>query len=156
MLYICLHISLNERMSLKQSTFCEMENSTLLFGLEPTISITYRVPWIFVMSQLIKTMHFKYITTYQWLQTKKFNAQITKIWIADVRWHPFWILRFVGRRCHFELGKWQKWIQHKKCIKKQQMKYFSSKMPTGLYVGLYFNFLSWLSSRYIILQLVQY
>ena len=26
------------------------------------------------------------------------------------------------------------------CIKKQQMKYFSSNMPTGLYLGLYFNF----------------
>ena len=128
-IYVCVSIYLpvkvNERISLKQWTFYDVENNTPLVGLEPTISITYRVPIIFVVSQIIKTIHLKYICKYQWHQTKRLNAISTKIWIANVRWQPFWILRFVGKRCHLQLGIRQKWIQHKKFIRKQQMKYFS-------------------------------
>ena len=69
-----------------------------------------------------------------------------KISTEYVQWRPFWILRFVGTRCHLQLGIRLKWIQHKIFIKKQHMKYFSSKMPTGLYLELYFDFLSWLLS----------
>ena len=46
----------------------------------------------------------------------------------------------MGNQCRLQLGIRQKWIQHKIFIKKQQMKYFSSKMPTGLYLELYFYF----------------
>ena len=95
------------------------------------------------MSQIIKAMHLKYISIYQGPQTKK----MTKKWIADIRWQPFWILRFVEKQCHLQLGIRQKWIQHKKFIWKQWIKYFSSKMPTGLYLGLYFKYLSWLLTQ---------
>ena len=100
------------------------------------------------MSQIIKTMHLKYISKYQGFQTKELYTKMTKIWIADVWWQPFLILRIVGKRCHLQLGIRQKWIQHKKIMWKQQMKYFSSEMPTGLYLGLYFNFLTWLYLQY--------
>ena len=75
-------------MSLKQSTFYDVENSTPMVELEPTISITYRVPLIVIMTQSMKTMHLKYISKYQGFQTKKMYMKMTKIWIADVWWQP--------------------------------------------------------------------
>ena len=77
---VYLPVEVNERMSLKQSTFYDVENSTPLVGLEPTISITYRVINIRNVSAH-RTMHLKFISTYQWLQTKQLNAKITKIWL---------------------------------------------------------------------------
>ena len=77
---VYLPVEVNERMSLEQSTFYDVENSTPLVGLEPTISITYRVINIRNVSAH-QTMHLKFISTYQWLQTKQLNAKITKIWL---------------------------------------------------------------------------
>ena len=65
------------------------------------LEITYRVPFIAIMSQIIKAMHLKYISIYQGLQTQKLCVKMTKIWIADVRWQPFWLLRFVEKTVTF-------------------------------------------------------
>ena len=104
---VYLPVKVNTQISLKSSIFYGVENSTPLVGIEPTIS-----PWI-IMSQIIKSMNLKYISAYQRLQTKKLYTKITKIWLAYVRWRPFWILRFVGKRCHLQFGIRQKWVQHK-------------------------------------------
>ena len=88
------------------------------------LSITYRVPLIIVMSQILKAMHLKYIFIYQGLQTKKLYKKMTKIWIADVKWQPIWIFRFMEKRCHLQLGIRQKWIQHKKSYRNNKWSTF--------------------------------
>ena len=97
------------------------------WGSTHDLSITYRVPFIVIMSQIIKTMHLKYISIYQGLQTKKLYMKMTKIWIADVRWQPFWLLWFVEKRCSLQLGIRQKWIQHKKSNRNKKWSTFPQK-----------------------------
>ena len=112
---VYLPVNVNERMSLKQSTFYDVEKKHTPGGARThNLSIAYYVLLIVVMSQIIKSMHLKYISIFQGPRTKKLYMKMTKIWIADVRGQPFWILRFVGKRCHLQLGIWQKWIKHKK------------------------------------------
>ena len=43
---------------------------------------------------------------------RHFIRKWQKIWIEYVRWRPFWIVRFVGKWCHLQLGIRQNWIQH--------------------------------------------
>ena len=64
---------------------------------------------------------------YQGLQTKKLYTKMTKIWFADVKWQPFWIWRFVGKRCHLQLGIRQKWIQHKNSYRNNKWSTFPKK-----------------------------
>ena len=111
---VYLPVKVNTGMSLKQSTFYEMENSTPLVELDRTYdrSITYRVPIIVIMSQIIKAIYLKYISIYHRLQTKKWYTKMAK----NMNWrYPMTaILNFTiyGKTVSFG----QKWIQHKNFI----------------------------------------
>ena len=75
---VCLSVKVDTQISLKQPTFYEVEKSTPLMGLEPTISIKYRVRLIVAISQIPKAMHPIYISIYQGLQTKKLYMKMTR------------------------------------------------------------------------------
>ena len=118
------------------------------------------------MSQIIKAMHFKYISKYQGLQTRKLYKKMTKIWIANIRWQPCWILRIVGNGANYSLAydrsgfstknsyrnnKWTAPITawHTTEVDSAQKIHIETtneilflKIPTGLYMGLYFNYLA--------------
>ena len=60
-MYVCVYIfmpvKVNEGISLKQSTFYDVEKHTHGGARTHDLSITYRVPLIVIMSQIIKAMH---------------------------------------------------------------------------------------------------
>ena len=90
-------------MSLKQSTFHEVENSTPMGGLEPMI---FRIHTEFSIISRPVSDHQSNASQNIFLYIrgpKRRNCiRNDKIWIRDVRWRPFWILRFVGKWCHLQ------------------------------------------------------
>ena len=129
-IYICIYIYIympvkgNTRISLKQSTFYEVEISTSLVGLEPMIS---RLHTKFHYSSCLRSSKQGISNIFLYIKVcKQRNCirKLQKMWIEYVRWRPFWILRFVGKRCHLQLGIWQKWIQHKIAYKSNKWSIF--------------------------------
>ena len=105
------------------------------------LSITYRVPLSIVMSQILKAMHLKYIFIYQGLQTKKLYTKMTKIWNADVKWQPIWILRLMEKTMPFTAWYTAEMDSAQTIHIETINEVLSPKMPTGLYLKLYFR--SW-------------
>ena len=69
-----MSVKTNTRMSLKQLTFQHTHSEAQTHD----IFITYRVPPIVVMYQIIKAMHLKYMYLSLELQTKELYMKITK------------------------------------------------------------------------------
>ena len=146
-IYIYMPVKVNVWMSLKQSTFYEVENSTPLLGLERTISITYQVPLIFVMSkqsskQCISNI-FLHISCFK-PRNRMRKLQKYELRMSDDNHFEFYDLW--GNGAIYSLAYSRNGFSTKKSYRINKWSTFPQKCLQVLYLGLYFDFLYWLCS----------